>query len=325
MNRLPEKALTRPAAETVLGLMTERFAEAEEALARIQIEGDEEAVHDFRVAVRRLRSLERAYRSCLAGGALRKLRKRLARMAAATGRARDLEVQLAWLAQEREVMRPHERAGFDWLQQRLEAARQAERRRLRKRLGRHFGKLSASFARLRPGGKGDETFAAAVAGRVQAAMDRLGVSLRAMCTVDDERSAHRTRIEAKRLRYLVEPLCGLLAPADEVVDMLKGLQDLLGEVHDRQVLRAMLREAAEQAGAEHFRRLIELSATHDPEDPLCQAARERDERAGLARLSREAAEQHDDLMLKLRAELESGLIAELEGRVGELLDALDAA
>ncbi|MDX5332936.1 MAG: CHAD domain-containing protein, partial [Gammaproteobacteria bacterium] len=185
MNRLTENALTRPAPEAVLDLMAERFAEAEEALARIQLEGDEEAVHDFRVAVRRLRSLERAYRACLAGGALRKLRKRLARVTEATGRARDLEVQLAWLAQEREVMRPHERFGFDWLQRRLGAARQAERRRLRKRLGKHFGKFSASFARLRPSAKENKPFSAAVAGRVQAVMDRLGVSLRAMRTTDD--------------------------------------------------------------------------------------------------------------------------------------------
>ncbi|HDP89293.1 MAG TPA: CHAD domain-containing protein [Thioalkalivibrio sp.] len=324
MNRLPENALTRPAPEVVLDMMTELFAEAEEALARIQIDGDEEAVHDFRVAVRRLRSLERAYRPCLAGGALRKLRKRLARVTEATGRARDLEVQLAWLAREREVMRAHERLGFDWLQQRLGAAQQTERRRLRKRLGKRFGKLSASFARLRPRAKQGAPFAAAAAERVQRSMDRLGVSLRELLTAGDDRCAHRTRIEAKRLRYLMEPLRGTLAPAEEVVGSLKALQDLLGEVHDRQVLRSMLREAAEQAGAEHFRRLIELSATHDPDDPLCQAARERDERAGLARLAREAAEQHDDLMLKLRVQLESGLIAQLEGRVGELLDALDA-
>lgn len=326
MVALKEKVLTQSAGEVILHLIAGFFGEAEDALARLQVDGDEEALHDFRVAVRRLRSTERAYRGCLGGGALRKFRKRVARAAQATGYARDLDVHLAWLEHERAVIRAHEQPGYDWLLQRLTAARQAERKRLHKKLGKHFGRLAGPYAKLKPADKPAAAmpFHAAAAQRIQQASDVLSRALRELPVEHDEARVHQIRIDAKRLRYLVEPLRAPLVSAQTVVGTLKGLQDLLGEVHDRQTLLAMLREAAEQAGAEHFRRLIDLSASTGLEDPAYLEARERDERAGLVRLAREAREQQEDLLLKLRAQLDSGLIEQLEGHTGDLLDALDA-
>ena len=325
MAKLKRESLNQPAGEVNLRLLAGFFAEAEEALARIQLHGDEEALHDFRVAVRRMRSTERAYRACLGGGALRKFRKRLARVGKATGYSRDLDVHLAWLEHEQAVIRSHERPGFDWLAQRLASARQAERKRLRKKLGKHFGKLAGPFSRLKASESPDGamTFNAAAAGRIQQASDVLTQALRELPLVQDDARLHRMRIDAKRLRYLVEPLRAPLPQAETLVGTLKGLQDLLGDLHDRQTLLAMLREASEQAGAEHFRRLVDLSATVALDDPAYVEARERDERAGLVRLAREGREQQEDMLLKLRAQLDSGLVAELESQTGALLDALD--
>ena len=55
---------------------------------------DREALHDFRVAVRRLRSVLRAYRRWLGRAAARKARRRFRSLAATTNDGRDAEVQL---------------------------------------------------------------------------------------------------------------------------------------------------------------------------------------------------------------------------------------
>ena len=48
----------------------------------------------------------------------------------------------------------------------------------------------------------------------------------------DVEAAHRARIAAKRLRYVVELLSKLGDDADAIIDTLKSLQDALGDLHD---------------------------------------------------------------------------------------------
>jgi CHAD domain-containing protein len=72
------------------------------------------------------------------------------------------------------------------------------------------------------------------------------------------RELHDLRIAAKRLRYTLEVLGGVLGPAAGVVeDEARALQDVLGEIHDCDVLAPRLR-----------RELVQLTAT----DALAVAA-----------------------------------------------------
>jgi hypothetical protein len=72
------------------------------------------------------------------------------------------------------------------------------------------------------------------------------------------------RIVVKRLRYLLEPLAGETGVAEAgtgaaralaLIEQLKQVQDLLGELHDVQVLGAELGEAVAAAAAQRARRL----------------------------------------------------------------------
>ncbi|HEY2025526.1 MAG TPA: CHAD domain-containing protein, partial [Gemmatimonadaceae bacterium] len=56
-----------------------------------------DALHDFRVALRRLRSWLRAFRPYLDDRVRRPTRRRLGRIADASNAGRDIEVQIAWL------------------------------------------------------------------------------------------------------------------------------------------------------------------------------------------------------------------------------------
>jgi CHAD domain-containing protein len=77
----------------------------------------------------------------------------------------------------------------------------------------------------------------------------LSLAIGAIRSASDVVAVHRARIETKRLRYLLEPLRG----ARPVVDRLKALQDLLGELHDAHVLENVLRGVLEDRVAPRAR------------------------------------------------------------------------
>jgi len=79
------------------------------------------------------------------------------------------------------------------------------------------------------------------------------------------RELHDLRIAAKRLRYTLEVLGDVLGPAAGVVeDEARALQDILGEVHDCDVLGPRLEEELAKLAAADARAVAEL-AHGDPD------------------------------------------------------------
>src|SRR5690606_3840964 len=75
--------------------------DAPEASSRL-VEGDDpDALHDLRVALRKLRTVLRAYERELRGSLRRRRRRKLKALVAETGAGRDAEVQIAWLEEVR--------------------------------------------------------------------------------------------------------------------------------------------------------------------------------------------------------------------------------
>src|SRR6266702_3511109 len=97
---LIDRSAEEGARVVALGLLSD----ADQAARALELQDDDEALHDFRVALRRLRSVLRAFRPWLAGTVRRKHEKRLKRLGRGTNAARDAEVQLAWLSSEREAL-----------------------------------------------------------------------------------------------------------------------------------------------------------------------------------------------------------------------------
>jgi CHAD domain-containing protein/CYTH domain-containing protein len=214
---------------------------------------DIEALHDFRVAVRRLRSWIRAFRPYVSSSVGKKDRQRLQRVADATSTARDTEVQLAWLLSREEQLEPTERVGASHLRRRLELRKYDADASLHQEIARDLARavdsLSLSLPVYAIRSRVDEPprihpMSAALADLVARHAGSLRDRLRHVRSVDDQVLAHDARIEGKRLRYLLEPVCEIIEGADDVIADLKVLQNVIGEMHDAYVLsREVMAEA----------------------------------------------------------------------------------
>ena len=248
-----------PAEMAVRWIAVGLLDEAAAAHERLHDPAHPAALHDFRVALRRLRSTLRAYRGLLEDVVRGKDRRRLRALARATGDARDAEVQVEWLTTRLAKARGAER---DAVKEALEAARARseeaaeqlreavrgfpdERERLARRLRGYRTELRAGEA---PGGR---LFRFELASRLRAEADDLAAKLLAVTDEEHQDEAHQARISLKRLRYLLEPVRDTVPGAREVLHELKALQDRLGEMHDAHVMMGQAALALADAEAGH--------------------------------------------------------------------------
>ena len=247
---LPADLLRRPRREAVRLLALEQLGAVRKAAPRLADVADEEALHAFRVAIRRLRSITKAWRRELRGLIHREERKALSELQAATGAGRDAEVLLVWLAKQRDELADPQRPGFDWLAERL-------RKRLAQAMAVARENVTNSFraqdehwdsvlgdARRDREKKGH--FGKALKRSVRRHRKALRELLAGVESTRDEERLHRARIAVKRLRYLVEPVRHHASAAHAVVASCKRLQDLLGEINDTHVQQREIGSALEE-------------------------------------------------------------------------------
>jgi len=320
---LPDTLLDLAAADSARLIALRLLDDVVAARLRLGRPGDPEALHDFRVALRRLRSAVRAWRAQLGSTLSKRVRRRLREIARATGQSRDLEVHIAWVEASLAGLRDYQRAGADWLLGRLLARKARADRRLERRLARDFARTEAKLRAALPGirvtvlpplpvpanGSGG-----AVLGRL---VGELGVGLASQLalvgTIADQVEAHRARIAGKRLRYLLEPVAQAVEGAPGIIARLKELQDVLGGLHDAHVFAGDLARALQIAALQQARRVSrELMAWAEPE----AAARdpqpgEDDPRLGLVALAQRVREEAEASFTRLKSDWLDGGSAEL--------------
>jgi CHAD domain-containing protein len=255
----------------------------------------DEALHDFRVAIRRLRSWVRAFKPWLLEDVSPKWRRRLAGIADKTRTTRDAAVHLKWLREERPALTARQRVGQTWLSDRLEVQRSKgaeEALSAAADFAQTVPKLTRRLDSFRaPVREPDRTarFGAVFADRVTKESEALRRRLSDIHDFSDVKRAHRARIAAKRLRYILEPASNLLLDGDAIITTLKTLQDSLGDLHDVHVFAEELVGATEQAAGSRARRVSEVVLAddeEDSEDDRVRRARARDPGPGLLGLAR---------------------------------------
>ncbi|MGZ8397776.1 MAG: CHAD domain-containing protein [Gemmatimonadales bacterium] len=243
--RLPSDLLARPAEESSRLLALSYLDEIGRAEKRLEDPQDAEALHDFRVGLRRLRSSSRAYRLQLKGSISKRVRRRLRKLTQATNAGRDAEVHLAWLGHQAEQLGPEDLQGLSWLIGRLEGrsydmvrtATAGAREQFSKTAAKLRPRLGTFRMEVRAGSRrAHRSFGQVTGELIRAQVAELADDLKRVQGAEDVKGGHSARISAKRLRYLLEPLARRVPGGKGLVTQLKEVQDSLGDLHDRHML-----------------------------------------------------------------------------------------
>ena len=209
--------------------------------------GDVTAIHQARVATRRLRE---ALPLVTRGSSARKLARVARRLTRALGPVRELDVALLTL-QELAGQRDVPRAGVTALQQVIRQERSRMHQDMRRTIDRcrldKLGEKLLTVARKhdalgpRPRATDPKQLSAA-RGRAARRAERLAASIENAAAIYLPDRLHEVRIAVKKLRYAMEIVRELSGSRATVRIMtLKRAQDLLGRIHDLEVLIARTR------------------------------------------------------------------------------------
>ena len=222
--------------------------------ARLDDPDDREALHDFRVAVRRLRTWLRATEPWLGDSIPKTAQRRLKRTARLTGEGRDAEVHQEWLAEQREHIHGRQRHGHERLTKRGEKAKREAFHLVTTDATRAFDRARATLSRKLQSYRVDiddgeedtpRSFALEMADLIRAHGTELSKCLARARSYENATEGHEARIAGKRLRYLVEVVSDCVKDGEVFVTELGELQDLLGDWHDAEVFRATIEELSE--------------------------------------------------------------------------------
>jgi len=211
------------------------------------------AVHDLRVVLRRCRSMADSFRAIDPDKNWKKMRRQATALFDSLGALRDCHVMIEWVEKlgqdndqvthgliaylaEQEFSLKHQ------AQAAIEAFDQKQWLRWSQQLPRRTLRLPLN----------SEVFQALALERFNAAR---GLQAQALKTGSDA-ALHRLRIAIKKFRYVVENFLPSLHK--DWRDDLKRVQDLLGEIHDFDVLRQALDQIAKDAPSESPGRWAEI-------------------------------------------------------------------
>lgn len=214
------------------------------SLAALRAGRNDEALHDFRVNIRRLRTLLNTFSDVIILD--KRDSRRLRALAHCTNDARDLEVAAQLLQSHAPRVKPLQRRAFASRARHYREQAQRNASTLRKELPPQWAsvrrRLRTSERTLHAAER--SAYARETARRVTPLLRELRRTLRKVRSVGDIEAMHRARIVAKKARYLLEPFTAGVAALDAARKELVELQDTLGNIHDNVLLAERIKGEA---------------------------------------------------------------------------------
>lgn len=275
-----------------------------------------ESLHDFRVALRRLRSWLRLLREPLAASRPRRAIRRLKRIARDSNAGRDAEVLLEWLRAVEPRIKASRRSAVRWMVQRFERQEREAEASLKGRMARDFDKAAARLrtrletytveAHVHDGVRAQSlTLLLGTLVRDQVAELKRRIGL--VRTEDDAREVHAARIAGKRLRYLLEPVAPHVQGGEVLVGQLKALQDALGDLHDAHLWLLILHEVVAEFSVEEGHRFAHALMSPDRGRVERAARRRQPARAGFVDVALLAQERAAEAFARFRQMTQGGV------------------
>lgn len=230
------------AGDVAFAVMRRHFAVCLANEAGTRLGEDIEALHDMRVATRRLRAAMQAFRPFLPAR-IERFRSELGWVAGVLGEVRDLDVQLETMDDWRAGFDPVGAHALDAIEDLLVRRREAPRKRMLAALdSRRFERLVARFTAVLQHGEprtllaGRQPILAVAPDLLERRYRRVRKHGDAITPASPPAAYHLLRIDAKKLRYALEfvgPIYG--KPAVEFSQRVTALQDVLGLHQDADV------------------------------------------------------------------------------------------
>jgi CHAD domain-containing protein len=243
-------AADQTAYEAATSIIAHQIPLARQTEAGIIADHDTEFLHDYRVALRRIRSVLSLFKGTYEPGQTADLKARFSAVMAQTGQLRDLDVHLLEKQSYYGLLPVSLHDGLDT----MFTMRAAERSKALARMSRYL--RSGSYARdmadlarrfttpqaLIPGPEADKLAYAFACSLIWKRYRKIRQIAVVIGPKTDDTAVHALRIHCKKLRYLMEFFAGLFpGPAlRSVLKPLKALQDHLGQVNDLSVQQVNL-------------------------------------------------------------------------------------
>ena len=217
-----------------------------------------DAVHELRVAIRRVRAVLRICAASFDPDWLEATQWQLRDLARVVGETRDLDVMLIRLEHLADALPESDRASVASLLSRLHVEREAGLRRAldvlcdRTRVSAVDDLVTiATEPRLAAGA--DQVSIDDLVAATRRQWRRLRKAARTAEDIPSEKNLHLVRVRAKALRYSLETLESILHPSARAhARALGALQDRLGEMQDADVMEGRLRVVRESGEVDAF-------------------------------------------------------------------------
>jgi len=246
-----------PAREAVCLILQRMLELARENEVGVLEDIDTEFLHDYRVCLRKMRSIISLVKGVFPEAQTEKVKRTLAALASRTNRLRDLDVYL--LEQEKlletlpESLRPGLAHMFDDFRREREKELRAVRRHLQSAsTAKHLAWLEhflSSASTLTESANSKAPIAALVFARTHKRYKRIRRIAADMHADTPDEEIHELRIHCKKLRYMLEFFAELL-PSEQLPPRLKALKKLqggLGTFNDSSVQQISLLEYVEKS------------------------------------------------------------------------------